>query len=100
MSRERIIRNRPDRNKFNPDANLPFELRLDDFESAMQDVYDFFFDVNTGLVAKGLDRPCTPPVSRNSETTGSIESVVSPRRRRARRRYAMLRDAESLRWRA
>lgn len=22
----------------------------------MQDVYDFFFDVNTGLVAKGLDR--------------------------------------------
>lgn len=29
---------------------LPYELRLLDFESAMQDVYDFFFDVNTHLV--------------------------------------------------
>src|SRR5438045_7418324 len=56
MSRERIIRNRPDRNKFNPDANLPFELRLEDFESAMQDVYDFFYDVNVLLVSKGLQR--------------------------------------------
>ncbi len=42
--------------KFNPAARLPFELRLEDFRLAMQDVYDFFFDVNTGLVAKGLDR--------------------------------------------
>lgn len=35
---------------------LPYELRIKDFEIAMQDVYDFFFDVNTNLVAKGLDR--------------------------------------------
>lgn len=27
-----------------------------DFESAMQDVYDFFFDVNSHLVDKGLER--------------------------------------------
>ena len=27
-----------------------------DFESAMQDVYDFFYDVNSHLVAKGLER--------------------------------------------
>lgn len=42
--------------KFNTAAVLPYELRLKDFELAMQDVYDFFHDVNTGLVAKGLER--------------------------------------------
>jgi hypothetical protein len=56
MSRARIIRNRPDRNKFNPNAILPFQLRLQDFELAMQDVYDFFYDVNVLLVTKGLQR--------------------------------------------
>ena len=35
---------------------MPFQLRLTDFASAMQDVYDFFYDVNVGLVAKGLER--------------------------------------------
>lgn len=42
--------------KFNKAAVLPYELRLDDFRLAMQDVYDFFFDVNSHLVEKGLDR--------------------------------------------
>ena len=51
-----IIRNTLDASKFNPSAVLPFELRVDDFRSAVQDVYDFFFDVNTSLVAKGLER--------------------------------------------
>jgi hypothetical protein len=51
-----VTRNSLQANKFNSSANLPYELRLDDFKLAMQDVYDFFFDVNTGLVAKGLDR--------------------------------------------
>lgn len=41
---------------FNKAAVLPYELRLDDFRLAMQDVYDFFFDVNSHLVEKGLDR--------------------------------------------
>ena len=45
-----------DRSAFNPNATLPFELRVADFEIAMQDVYDFFFDVNRLLVAKGLKR--------------------------------------------
>ena len=27
-----------------------------DFDSAMQDVYDFFYDVNSHLVGKGLER--------------------------------------------
>ncbi len=51
-----IVRNQADPSKFNPNANLPFELRLKDFELAMQDVYDFFYDVNLLLTSKGLQR--------------------------------------------
>jgi hypothetical protein len=49
-------RNRPKRERFNRSAALPFQLRLEDFEIAMQDVYDLFYDVNTGLLDKGLER--------------------------------------------
>lgn len=42
--------------KFNRDAVLPYELRLRDFEMAMQDVYDFLHDVNRLLLGKGLHR--------------------------------------------
>jgi hypothetical protein len=49
-------RNRPKRRNFNQAAALPFQLRLEDFEIAMQDVYDLFYDVNTGLLEKGLQR--------------------------------------------
>jgi len=41
---------------FNEGAALPFELRLKDFEIAIQDVYDFFYDVNKLLLSKGLHR--------------------------------------------
>ncbi len=41
---------------FNQAAVLPYELRIKDFEIAMQDVYDFFYDVNTHLMEKGLER--------------------------------------------
>ena len=41
---------------FNQDAELPFELRLKDFEIAMQDIYDFFYDVNLLFDRKGLPR--------------------------------------------
>jgi hypothetical protein len=51
-----IVRNQPDLSKFNSEANLPYELRIADFQLAMQDVYDFFFDVNTLLTRKGLQR--------------------------------------------
>src|SRR5437870_12479973 len=50
------VRNRPKRACFNRNAQLPFQLRLEDFEIAMQDVYDLFFDVNSGLLEKGLER--------------------------------------------
>ncbi|SRR6266705_94606 len=51
-----IARNKVDRDKFNPAATLPFELRTQDFELAMQDIYDFFHDVNGDLVERGLER--------------------------------------------
>lgn len=51
-----VTRNTPDSSKFNGNALLPYELRLEDFRLAVQDVYDFFFDVNTSLAAKGLER--------------------------------------------
>jgi hypothetical protein len=49
-------RNRPKRDCFNRNIGLPFQLRVEDFELAMQDVYDLFYDVNTGLLDKGLER--------------------------------------------
>src|ERR1041385_6095941 len=49
-------RNRPKRANFNQEAQLPFQLRLEDFEIAMEDVYDLFYDVNSGLLEKGLER--------------------------------------------
>ena len=51
-----IAKNTVDTTKFNSNLNLPYQLRLDDFRLALQDVYDFFFDVNEHLTSKGLQR--------------------------------------------
>jgi hypothetical protein len=51
-----IFRNTVDIAKFNRNAGLPYELRTQDFQLAMQDVYDFFYDVNSHLSGKGLQR--------------------------------------------
>lgn len=51
-----IVRNVVDMTKFNKGVYLPYELRLKDFEIAMQDIYDFFYDVNAHLGKKGLQR--------------------------------------------
>ena len=45
-----------DKSKFNSQLSLPFELRPEDFQLAMQDVYDFFYDVNRSLIQRGLRR--------------------------------------------
>lgn len=37
-----ITKNNVDHSRFNQAAVLPFELRLEDFQMAMRDVYDFF----------------------------------------------------------
>lgn len=44
------------RTAFNRNVQLPFQLRVDDFELALRDIYDFFHDVNTALIGKGLQR--------------------------------------------
>lgn len=49
-----IIRETPDQSCFNPDIVLPYQLRREDFALVMQDVYDFFFDVNSRLFEKGI----------------------------------------------
>ncbi len=51
-----IVRNMVQMDNFNKDLVLPYELRIQDFELAMQDVYDFFYDVNAHLTGKGLQR--------------------------------------------
>ena len=51
-----VRRQSVDTSKFNSELELPFELRAIDFQGAMQDVYDFFFDVNVNLVKRGLQR--------------------------------------------
>ena len=56
MSSAPTVRNQADVTRFNQGAALPFQLRIKDFELAMQDVYDFFYDVNVLLTSKGLQR--------------------------------------------
>lgn len=51
-----IIRREPNPNGFNRAYSLPFSLRHEDIAMAMQDVYDFFYDVNVMLVKRGLQR--------------------------------------------
>lgn len=51
-----VHRNKVDETKFNESAELPYELRLEDFRMAMQDIYDFLYDVNSLLSKKGLRR--------------------------------------------
>ena len=51
-----LTRNRVDTERLNSELHFPFELRPEDFQMAMQDVYDFFYDVNAHLLGKGLHR--------------------------------------------
>lgn len=51
-----MIRQTVDARKFNPAAIYPYDLREDDFRIAVQDVYDFYHDVNLLLTGKGLPR--------------------------------------------
>src|SRR5262249_22760653 len=51
-----VTKNAVDLECFNRALPLPYNLRPHDFQMAMQDVYDFFFDVNQLLEGKGLER--------------------------------------------
>ncbi|MCY3688815.1 MAG: hypothetical protein OXG90_07495 [Gammaproteobacteria bacterium] len=50
------VRNTVDAGEFNTALKLPYELRLLDFQAAMQDVYDLFYDINGLLLERGLQR--------------------------------------------
>lgn len=43
-------------NAFNGGLELPYSLRLQDFQMAMQDVYDFLHDVDSNLLTRSLPR--------------------------------------------
>lgn len=45
-----------DQAAFNSQVIYPYSLRQSDFQHAMEDVYDFFHDVNQLLLGKGLKR--------------------------------------------
>lgn len=51
-----IVRNTVSHQAFNRALMLPYEVRLEDFQLAVQDAYDFFFDVNSHLTSRGLQR--------------------------------------------
>lgn len=51
-----LTRNKVKTECFNPEPLLPHNLRIEDFQVAMQDVYDFFHDVNRLMDDKGLPR--------------------------------------------
>ena len=70
-----IIRQVPDMDKFNRDTALSYQLRLEDFELVMQDVYDFFFDVNTHLLGKGIKR--LDEMLRPAAMSGLISDMVA-----------------------
>jgi hypothetical protein len=70
-----VIRRTSDPDKFNTAAELPFGLRQEDFALAMQDVYDFLFDVNTQLVLKDLQR--LDDMLRPANMSGMISDMLT-----------------------
>ena len=64
-----------DQAKLNYDLALPYELRLRDFEMAMQDVYDFFYDVNRHLLEKGLQR--LDDMLRPANLSGTLSDMLT-----------------------
>ena len=70
-----IIRASMKRGDFNPSVALPYNLRWQDFEIAMQDIYDFFYDVNRFLSDKNLER--LDEMLRPSNMTGLLSDMLT-----------------------
>ncbi len=70
-----VNREVPNPTKFNAKLKLPFALRLKDFEMAMQDVYDFFYDVNSLLLKKHLGR--FDDILRPAAMSGMISDMLT-----------------------
>ena len=64
-----------DQSKFNQQLKLPFQLRLVDFQMAMQDIYDFFYDVNSYLLEKGLQR--LDDMQRPANLSGTLSDMLT-----------------------
>ncbi len=75
LAKMAIQRNAVDSGAFNPIAELPYELRLQDFEIAMQNVYDFFYDVNVLLTSKGLQQ--LDEMLRPANMSGTISDMLA-----------------------
>lgn len=70
-----VLRETPKDDKFNPDAVLPFSMRIEDFRAAMLDVYDFLYDVNKHLVGKNLAR--LDDMLRAANLSGTISDMLT-----------------------
>ncbi len=70
-----LTRETVDTTRFNQGATLPYSLRLQDFAVAMQDVYDFFFDVNSLFLEKGLPR--LDDILRPANMSGLISDMLT-----------------------
>ena len=63
---------------FNPSPWFPpYELRTSCFQEAMQDVYDFFYDVNSMLLQRGLQR--LDDMLRPAAMSGIISDMLTTR---------------------
>ncbi|HVZ29371.1 MAG TPA: hypothetical protein VG839_03185 [Asticcacaulis sp.] len=72
-----------DSNAWNTAAELPYNLRILDFEHAIQDIYDFFHDVNGLLSQKGLHR--LDDMMRPAAMSGLISDMITASLARASR---------------
>jgi hypothetical protein len=72
---QKPVRSKLDPAAFNQAAALPYDLRVIDFQAAMEDVYDFFHEVNTLLIGKGLHR--LEEMMRPAALSGMISDMLT-----------------------
>jgi hypothetical protein len=60
---------------FNDSLSLPYALRKEDFQAAMRDVYDFFYDVNSFLHRRGLRR--LDDMIRPASLSGMLSDMIT-----------------------
>lgn len=70
MNRQTVVHS-----AFNQQIEFPYELRREDFAMAMQDIYDFFYDVNERLLSKGLRR--LDDMLRPAAMSGMISDMIT-----------------------
>lgn len=70
MKREKV-----ERSAFNKKPSLPYDLRLEDFEIAMRDVYDYLYDANKFFLRRGLER--FEDMTRPATLSGILSDMLS-----------------------